>query len=172
VRACGNMPQGQEALVWVLNAAVPPAAGVIMSLGLLSAIVSSADTCLITASVILSRQIKQDPPLWAIRAATMGIAAAALVIAWLKADIISTLLLSYSVFNCGVIAPLFLAIIFAGKKRLNEKIAIISILVGGLLGLYANFSQHKQSLAIIAFTASAIIAFIAIVPVKQPKCCK
>ena len=161
-RSNNQLPPNEEALVWILNSILPPVAGIILSLGLLSAIISSADTCLLTASAIVSQRIKNLQPLWQIRSVMLFIAAAATMIAWLKADIIQTLLLSYSIFNCGVIAPLFLAVVFAGKRRLNENLVIFAITAGGALGCYANFSQSKQSIALLAFAISTILSIIAL----------
>ncbi len=156
-RRFADVPQGQEALIWILRNHLPPLVGAVLTLGLLSAAISSADTCIVTVSAIVGRQIKGCNRVVPVRLITVVIGIAAFAIAYLKADIIKTLLLSYSIFNCGVIAPMFLAIILAGRRKLNEKLVIIAIIAGGSLGVYSTIISSKP-LTIAAFAISAAIA--------------
>lgn len=162
-----EIPEGQEALVWILGNKLPSGVGVLLSLGLLSAIISSADTCLITSSAIVSGQFKNFTSVKSIRIVTLFIGVAALAVAWIKADIIKTLLLSYSVFNCGVIAPVFIAILVSKKTKLKPIFVYIAIVTGGSLGLYANFSSNKQLFSIIAFLISVLFSVAAVLTGKK-----
>ncbi len=165
-RRFADVPQGQEALIWVLQNYLPPVVGAMLTLGLLSATISSADTCIVTASAILGRQVKGWNSVAAVRIITAVIGIAAFAIAYLKADIIKTLVLSYSIFNCGVIAPMFLAIILAGRRKLNEKLVMLAIIAGGSLGVYSTIISSKP-LTIAAFALSAALSAVAAFKGKQ-----
>lgn len=168
VRQYGNITEGEDAFVWVMQTQLPPFAAAVLTLGLLSAIISSADTCLITASSILNRQITSQNSLKQLRAITAIIGIAAFVLAFVRADIISTLLLSYSVFNCGIIAPMLLAILLAEHKRLNEHLVIAAMITGGALGAYSNIKSN-DNMAIAAFALSTILSFAAVIKGSKKK---
>jgi len=160
-----QVPQGQQALIWILQNHLPPVVGAALTLGLLSATISSASTCIVTVSSIVGRQIKGCNTVVPVRVITAVIGIAAFAIAYLGGDIIKTLLLSYSIFNCGVIPPLFLAIIFAGRRNLSEKLVIPAMILGGSLGVYSTIISNKP-LTLAAFAVSAALAAIATIKGK------
>lgn len=106
---------------------------------LLSAVMSSADTCLLTTSTILSVDIIQP-----ILKSTVGektvllvsrifivlIGIISLIIALRLKGVISSLLLGYTVYTSGLVVPILLGF-FRQMLKLNRKSAIIAMVCGG-----------------------------------------
>ena len=161
-----EVPQGEKALLYILNNHLPSWLGFLLSFGLLSAIISSADTCLITASTTFEHDILCNTRVFSARMMTLVLGIIAIGIAWLKADIIGTLLVAYSIFNGGVIPPLFIAIIFSHKRRINIRLAICAIVVGATLGVLSGI-MGEDVLAMYGIISSTVISIIAIIAGKK-----
>ena len=134
-RIYSSLPEGVSVLPWILEHELSAGMGSLLSLGLLSAIISSSDTCLISAAAIAEHDLLLGSKVWRTRLIILSLGVAALVIAGLEADIINTLLLAYSLFNCGVIPPVLAAILIWPRRRMHEGITIAAILAGGSLGV-------------------------------------
>lgn len=105
--------------------------------GFLAAVMSSADTCLISASTILTLNVIQ--PLGHIpegrrhsvsRAAVLCLGVAAYGIGRFQPGIIASLILGYTVFVGGVVAPT-LASFFPGRWKPSPGAAFWAVVVGG-----------------------------------------
>ena len=127
------------------EAALPHTLDVIMPMGLkglivagfLGAVMSSADTCLISASTILTlnviRPILKTGPekhLRITRVTVLVLGAVAWVIASRQQGIIASLLLGYTVFVGGVVVPT-LATFFKGRIRITPCGGLWAIIIGG-----------------------------------------
>jgi SSS family solute:Na+ symporter len=148
-------------LVQVIAHYLPEALGILLALGLLAAIVSSADTCIITSAAIIEIDILKRNNITHIRLYAAIIGIAALVIAILKNDIISLLLYGYSIFTPGIVCPLFIAIWFYKKKPLHKGLWLTAILLGGSFGLAANISDIKY-LALIGMAISLVLGLFSV----------
>ena len=129
------IPEGSSVLPWILEHEVPVWLGALLSFGLVSAIVSSSDTCLMSAAAIAEHDLLMGSKVWRTRVIILSLGLLSMVIAGLEADIISTLLLAYSLFNCGVIPPVLMAVLVWPCRRLHEGITVAAILAGGSLGI-------------------------------------
>ncbi|MFH1965135.1 MAG: sodium:solute symporter family protein [Acidobacteriota bacterium] len=129
------IPEGLSVLPWILEHEVPAWLGALLSFGLLSAIVSSSDTCLISAAAIAEHDLLMGSKVWRTRVIILSLGLMSVIIAGLEADIIGTLLLAYSLFNCGVIPPVLTAVLAWPCRRLHEGITVAAILAGGSLGI-------------------------------------
>jgi Na+/proline symporter len=105
--------------------------------GFLGAIMSSADTCLISASTILSlnvvgslRKGSQEHQLKVTRGALLAVGGAAWLVASMQQGIISSLLLGYTVFVGGVVLPT-LASFYREKLKITSSGALWAIVIGG-----------------------------------------
>lgn len=134
-RSFVELPEGASLLPWILEHEVPPWLGAMFSFGLLSAIVSSSDTCLMSASAIAEHDLLKGSGVPRTRIIILLMGLSAIIIAALEADIISTLLLAYSLFNCGVIPPLLTAVLFWPVRRLREGWMIAAVAAGGGAGI-------------------------------------
>ncbi len=112
---------------------LPPSLGLFLLLGLLSAIISSADTCLVTASSIFAHDIVRSHHLALYRLMTLIFGLAALLLAVRGDAILSYLLAANDIFVGGVVVPLFVAMISGGRVRMRPMLAAMT--AGGALGL-------------------------------------
>ncbi len=110
---------------------------------LLSAMMSSADTCLLTTSTILSfdvlrplvrREMPEGTLLLLSRVFIVLIGAVSLIIALTLKGVISSLLLGYTVYTSGLIFPILLGF-YRDSLGLNKEGAIAAMVVGGGLAL-------------------------------------
>lgn len=148
-------------LPWLMMHAMPKSLGVVLALGLLSALISSADTCTITAATTFEHDIRGRSSVPATRIATVAVSAIAICIAWVNPGIIKTLIIAYSIFNCGAFPALLLAIIFYRKVRLNPVFATVGIIAGGIIGGVSGAMQ-AQGPALYGMAASTIFALFAL----------
>ena len=150
-------PGNTNVLVYVLANHLPKAAAIIIALGLLAAIISSADTCIITTATIIENDILKRNKVERTRLFAVLIGILALIIAIFKKNIIALLLYAYSIFTPGIVCPLFIAILFHRKKRLNKFLWISAIAVGGGLGLLSTILDIKI-LALLGMGLSLILS--------------
>ena len=133
---------GQKTLMYVISL-LPKWISVIMSLGLLSAILSSTDTCIINAATIFSRDILGKKSVTCIRLAVLGIGSIATAIALLgSGNIINILSGAYSIYTPGVIFPLLIAILAYGKRSIRKPLWLAAVAAGGCFGLAATFMDE------------------------------
>lgn len=107
----------------------------LLSMGLLSALLSSADTCLINAAAIFGSDILNSRKISTVRIIVVVIGAIAMYLALGGKDIISLLTMAYSVYTPGIVAPLAVAIISSKKHNIHKPTWYASVCVGGLFGL-------------------------------------
>ncbi len=130
---------GSKALLYVIGI-MPKVPAVILIFGLLSAIISSTDTCLINASVILSKDILGKNSLVTSRIAVACIGIVAMVLAIMgSGDILNLLTGAYSIYTPGVIFPLFIAVLCYKKKNINVGIWVTAVVTGGLFGIAGTY---------------------------------
>jgi SSS family solute:Na+ symporter len=147
--------------VYVIANYLPGAASIVLALGLLAAIISSADTCIITSAAIIENDILKGNNVTHVRFYASLIGITALIIAIFKKDIISLLLYSYSIFTPGIVCPLFIAIWFHKKRQLKKITWISAVICGGSLGLLANVLDIKY-LALIGMGLSLILSIYSV----------
>ncbi len=143
-------------LTTILSDVMPSWLFVVGSLALLSAIISSADTCLVVASTVLSYDILRKPNPSTTRVCTLvlGIAGALLTL-WGK-GILGFLLMAYDVFACGVVMPVFVALLMFRKRKIKKQFACIAIILGGVIGTYAAFVGNTNYTYLAMFLSAAV----------------
>ena len=127
----------EAALPRTLNVLIPIGLKGFIVAGFLGAIMSSADTCLISASTILSLNVvgslhkgSQEQHLRVTRGALLAVGGTAWLVASFQQGIISSLLLGYTVFVGGVVLPT-LASFYREKLRITSSGALWAIVIGG-----------------------------------------
>lgn len=103
-----------------------------LSAGIVAALLSSADTCLVNAGAILAHDLFGTESVRATRAAVAAVGAAALALALAGGDIIGLLLRAYSVYTPGIVCPLAVALV-AGRVKQGPWLAAAA--AGGACGL-------------------------------------
>ncbi len=141
----------------------------LVSLGILAALLSSADTCLLSAASILSLDIlhRRDPT-W-IRAMAGLLAAAAVVLALWLGSIIETLLLSYTLYTGGLVVPAVFALFI--RRPLHRFVCVVTMLVGGggALALKLCRFDHSLPIALALSLATAVVGLAVERAVRQPR---
>lgn len=127
----------ESALPTAVEQLVPAGLAGVVVAGFLAAVMSSADTTLISASTILSlnvlgagNRLSRERQLRLTRLALIGVGGAAWAIAGFERGIISALLLGYTVFVGGVVFPT-LATFLKGRARITPSVAMTAVIVGG-----------------------------------------
>ena len=127
----------EAALPKTLEVLVPMGLKGLIAAGFLGAVMSSADTCLISASTILTLNVigpvhraTGDSHLKTTRTSVLVLGAIAWLVASQQRGIISSLLLGYTIFVGGVVLPT-LATFFQKQLKVTPWGALWAIIVGG-----------------------------------------
>ncbi|RTZ91573.1 MAG: sodium:solute symporter family protein [Deltaproteobacteria bacterium] len=122
---------------------------------LLAAVMSSADTCLLTAGVILTSDIlggwvhktwgqEDRRVLFISRLFVLAIGLVSLGIALYVQGIIKALLLGYTVFTSGLVLPALLAL-FPGRFNVTTKWVVGAIVLGGTISLWGKLAHWSRA---------------------------
>lgn len=136
---------------------LPPFLGAILLVVLFSAIISSADSCLITASSVFCNDILKTKSLKIYRVFTILFGVFALLLTFSKKNILGYLLGANDIYVSGVVLVVFIAMI--SKKKLNENLCLIAMIVGGITGLIGAISDIKFYSFLALFLAFIICIF-------------
>ena len=107
----------------------------LLSVGLLSALLSSADTCLINSAAIFGSDILNTRRISIVRLLVVAIGVIATFLALQGKDIIGLLTMAYSVYTPGIVAPLAVAIVSYKKFTIKKSLWYAGVCIGGLFGL-------------------------------------
>lgn len=165
----------EAAFPTIINHIFPIGLNGLIIAALLAAMMSSADTCLLTTSTILSAdvikpllksEISEKKLLLLARVFIVVIGILSLMVALKLKGVISSLLLGYTVYTSGLVLPILLGF-YRQRLKLNTGGAISAVVVGGgvaltgkLLG-YPDFGLYGFFLSgIVLITVSKFISFI------------
>jgi SSS family solute:Na+ symporter len=140
----------------IVKNALPPWLGVVMLLGLLAAILSTADTVLLTAAGIFENDILERKSLPRVRLWVAVIAVLGALIALYKTDIVDLLLDTYQGYTSGIVPALFIAIVSMKKRKLEPRILFAAILGGYLLGTAGTLLPDPSAQKLAAFAGLAL----------------
>jgi SSS family solute:Na+ symporter len=137
---------------------LPPLVFSIAMVGMVSVMLSSADSCLISGATFLSWDLMGGKGVKFARILGIaGLGALAYFVAFYSSGILDTLTLSYTLFSAGIVPAVFL-IPWKEKMRLTSNGAIGSLVVGGggvvLLYVLSKFGYWTGSLLYIPLTLS------------------
>lgn len=162
-----------KALMYVVSI-LPKVVSIPLIFGLLSAILSSTDTCLINASSIFVKDILRKESVTGIRiaVAVIGLLATALAVLG-RGDIMSLLSGAYSIYTPGIIFPLLIAILCHKKKEIRQPIWVAAVILGGLFGIVGTYfapvleklslpAAVMTNLSLIGMGLSLIIALLSV----------
>jgi len=134
----------------LIQEVLPPVWGAIVLAALLCAFMSSADTCLMTASTILSVDIlgrfkpslNQRKILLFSRLGIVALGVASLVLALYLQDIVTAILFAFTVYTAGLILPV-LAGFYRDKLKVTPAGALAAIIGGGGVALVSKLMAIK-----------------------------
>lgn len=156
----------EQALPTVIKEIFSPLLGGIVLAALLCAVMSSADTTLLSASTILSLDIigkfRSTSPGKGIlprsRWIILMLGICSLIVALLFEEIYRSLLFAYTVYTCGVTLPVIFGF-FRNKLKITSNGALAALVGGGGLGLVSKLTSVKY-LDLWALLASAVLLFL------------
>lgn len=167
--ARGLAPAGTDAdsiLTQIVPSVMPGWAGTALLFALLSAIISSADSCLITASTILEHDVIGGSNTTRCRLIMVAIGMGALGIAASGGSILSLLLAANDIYVCGVVAPMFVTILAWGKRPINPRTMLLAIIIGGVLGIMAA-STGMKAYSFAGVGTSLALSVAALIPSRR-----
>jgi SSS family solute:Na+ symporter len=160
----------EQAFPQVINGILSPGLSGLILAALVAALMSSADTCLLSQSVILTEDIfKRLRPLpderktillTRLSIPMLGLVALGLAIA-LK-GVIASLLFAYTIFTCGLVIPV-IAGFYKERLKVTSQGALAALISGGVIGLLGKIPAFdfpfKGELPLIGFAISATLLF-------------
>lgn len=153
---------GQNPLLYIINDVLPMPIGVLLAVGLLSTLLSSADTCLVNLASIMEHDIFKRNKVLGLRIWIGIIGVVSIVIAFFKGDIIMMLTGAYSVYAPGVVCPLAVALLTFKKKKMHAFIWLLAVFFGGICGaLHTYVWEECIYLPIIGMSISLVLSLIA-----------
>lgn len=170
----GSVPDLQklDPLNFIAKNTLPPVLGFFLIFGLLAAILSTADTVLITGAGTLQNDIIKRKSVLGIRMFTIVIGTVAMLIALFKSDILGIIIKTYNGYTAGIVPALFIALMVKGKRTLNEPVLLAAMVLGYTLGIAGSFFP-TESLPGILFplggiaVSGAVSVLAAAVPAKH-----
>ena len=147
----------EQILLAVCNLAFPRWLVWLLIIGLVAAVVSSADSCLLTAAIICSHDLHLGGTVRATRLAMTIIAIASCLIVFGGKGILGLLLAASDIYTCGIVAPVI--VLLLGGKKLRPAPFLAAMTAGGLCGLAAAISgNYFWSFAGLGLSAALAIA--------------
>jgi len=138
----------EQAFPTIIKEVLPPFMGGIVLAALLCAVMSSADTCLLSASTILTVDIikkfrtnldeKSTVALSRWMILVVGIASMGL--AWKLGGVISSLLFAYTVYSAGLIMPVIFGF-YKSKLKVTSNGALAAMLCGGTSAIVSKIAD-------------------------------
>lgn len=113
-------------------------------LGLCGAVLSSADSCLVTAATVLCGDILRRPDARTCRWCLVAIGIGGLVLAAPGRGILHLLLMANDIYVCGVVVPVFVGMLLHGRRALRESLLTVAVATGGLFGLAAAITGNND----------------------------
>jgi SSS family solute:Na+ symporter len=163
ISAEGAFPQ-------VITSVLSPGLSGLILAALVAALMSSADTCLLSQSVILTEDIvkrvypalDERKTVLLTRLSLVGLGLVALGLALALKGVISSLLFAYTIFTCGLVVPV-VAGFYKDKLKVTPRGALFALIGGGVVGLLGKIPwldiPLKEDLGLIGFAVSAVLLF-------------
>lgn len=133
---------GEQVLSVFLLHNLPEWAASMVLLGVFSAIVSSADSCLMTAASVISNDLLRKSDINVCRAAMGGLGALAVLLASTGKGILALMLMANDIYVCGVVVPVFVGMLLYKRAAFRPWGMALAIGGGGLLGLIGSILQE------------------------------
>lgn len=155
----------ESALPALVMRTIPIGLSGIVIVALLAAVMSSADTCLLTTSTIITAdilapllKIEERDFLRISRICVIITGTLSLVIALRLQGVITSLLLGYTVYSAGLVVPILMGF-YVDRFGLNAAGAVTAVMGGGISGLTMKLGGY-DSLLLYTIPLSAVLLFV------------
>jgi len=160
----------EQAFPQIISGVLSPWLGGLVLAALVAALMSSADTCLLSQGVILTQDIirrfvpslSEKGTILLTRLNVIVLGLLALGLAMVLKGVISSLLFAYTVFTCGLVVPV-IAGFYKEKLKVTPQGALAALIGGGVIGLLGKIPSLdiplKGDLGLIGFGVSAVLLF-------------
>lgn len=161
-RASGFSPGAADPFNGLVAAVLPPWIGSLLVLGILAAILSTADTVLLTAAGILEHDVLGSASVRRTQIWVGLVAIFAAIIAVAETDIVDLLLKTYQGYTSGIVPALFIAVVLHGKRKIRPVWLFAAIACGYALGFGGNFAKDPTVQKMLAFAGIIVSAGISL----------
>ena len=146
-------------LTTAIDSVFPRWLAVLVLLALVSAVVSSADSCLVTSATVLGHDLLGTDKPSHCRAAVLLLGCLGAGMTFMQRGILDFLFMAYDMYVAGVVMPVFVALLLSRRARARPSFAMAAIGGGGALGiLSAALAVPGLSMAGMAFSTLATLA--------------
>lgn len=145
---------------------LPSWASTLLLLGIFCAVISSADSCLITAASVCSNDILRRPSVAVCRWCMVVFGGAALLLSLSGKGILSLLLLANDIYVCGVVVPVFVGMLFFGRAHFAPWGMAAVMAAGGTTGFFAGLTENPP-LSFVGLGFSLLGSMLAAGPVRH-----
>jgi len=150
---------GMDPLNAIAKNHLPSVLGIVLIVGLLAAILSTADTVLITAAGILEHDVFKGTRVAGVRMWTVAVGVVGAAIALYQTDVIAMLIKTYNGYTAGLVPALFVALMLPGGRKIRPAWGFAAIAGGYALGLAGSITGSKVlPLLGMAFSAGLALA--------------
>lgn len=153
-------------LTMALATVAPGWLSLLVLLALTGAIVSSADSCLITAGTVLSHDLLKRRNPADCRLVLVGLGLVGALISLMDKSILGFLFMAYDIYVGGVVAPVFIVLMAYPKRLILPGYAHAAIIVGGLCGLAAALTELSLA-TYLGLGLSSALAGLGLRPLNQ-----
>ncbi len=154
----------EKVLTTVLFEHLPPWASTLAFLGIFSALISSADSSLITAATIASNDIFRKKNLSICRICTFCIGLGSVALAFSGKGILHLLLMANDIYVCGVVAPVFVGMLLHNRYAIRQNIMAAAMAIGGGFG----FSAALSGDSLYSYLGICAALCISLASIKRP----
>jgi SSS family solute:Na+ symporter len=160
----------EQAFPRVITGILSPWMGGLVLAALVAALMSSADTCLLSQGVILTQDIikrfmpslSEKGTILVTRLNIIVLGLLALGLAMVLKGVITSLLFAYTIFTCGLVVPV-IAGFYKEKLKVTPQGALVALIGGGTIGLLGKIPSLditlKGDFGLIGFGVSAVLLF-------------
>jgi len=160
----------EQAFPQVISGVLSPWLGGLVIAALVAAFMSSADTCLLSQSVILTQDIvrrfapslSEHKTILLTRLNIIILGLLALGLAMMLKGVVSSLLFAYTIFTCGLVVPV-IAGFYKERLKVTPQGALAALIGGGVIGLLGKMPgldiPLKSDFGLIGFGVSATLLF-------------
>lgn len=124
-----------QVLLAAMRADFPSWANIAVIFGLISAVVSSSDSCIFSAASIWTNDIRKRPDVPRTRRAVMAVSLGSLALVFCGKDILGLLLAASDIYSCGVVFPTLIGLL-AGIRG-GGRLFYAAMIGGGACGAIA-----------------------------------